>query len=311
MNGRALVLMTMIGLASSGGPSFAEGPGPSLEARLKPLIAAHKGKVAVAVKHLGTGESFAFEADRPMPTASLIKFPVMIEAYRQREEGRVDFDKIVTLRKEDKVPGSGVLTEHFSAGASFPVIDAVHLMIVFSDNTATNLVLDQIGIGSTAKTMEAMGYPNTKIHSKVYRRDTSVFPERSREFGLGSTTAAEMVRLFEALHRKELVSPEASAAMYAHLLACDDKDKFPRFLPPGTKVAFKTGSVDAARTAAGIIETRSGPVALCVMTAENEDQRWVSDNAGNRLCAEVAREVFDHFGQSTGAAPALNSGSKP
>src|SRR4029079_6758674 len=151
------------------------------------------------------------------------------------------------------------LTDHFSAGASFPLVDAVRLMIVFSDNTATNLVLEQIGIGATAATMETMGYPNTKIHSKVYRRDTSVFPERSKQFGLGSTTAAEMARLFEALHRGERIAADACAAMRKHLLACDDKEKFPRFLPSGTKVAFKTGSIDAARTAAGIIETPAGP----------------------------------------------------
>jgi beta-lactamase class A len=169
-------------------------------------------------------------------------------------------------------------------------------MIVYSDNTATNLVLDAIGIGSTAATMEAMGYPNTKIHSKVYRRDTSVFPDRSPKYGLGSTTASEMIRLCEALYRKELVSQKASEAMLDHMRACDDKDKFPRFLPPGTKVAFKTGSVSDARTAAGIIECPEGPVAVCVLTSENEDQRWDADNAGNRLCAEVAREVFNHYG---------------
>lgn len=271
------------------------GPGESLEARLTPLIEAHKGKVAVAVKNLETGESFTYHADEPMPTASLIKFPVMIETYRQAAEGKVDLDHHVTLTKEDKVPGSGILTDHFSPGASISLRDAVRLMIAFSDNTATNLVLDQIGLKATADTMEAMGYPNTKIHAKVYRRDTSVFPERSKEFGLGSTTAAEMVRLCEALHKKELVSPEASEAMLGHLRACQDKEKFPRFLPSGTKIAFKTGSVDAARTAAGLIETPGGTVALCVMTAENEDQRWTANNAGNRLCAEIAREVFDHF----------------
>src|SRR4029078_4013873 len=102
--------------------------------------------------------------------------------------------------------------------------------------------------------MAARGYRNTKIHSKVFLRNTSVFPERSKQFGLGSTTAAEMVRLFEALHRGELIGADARAAMRKHLLACDDKEKFPRFLPSGTKVAFKTGSIDAARTAAGIIE---------------------------------------------------------
>jgi beta-lactamase class A len=268
--------------------------GETLESRLTPLIEAHKGKVAVAVKHLGTGESFVYHENDPMPTASLIKFPVMVEAYRQAAEQKIDLAKMVTLEKSDQVPGSGILTQ-LTPGLALSVRDLIRLMIGLSDNTATNMVLDEIGIGSTAATMERMGYPNTKIHSKSFRRDTSVFPDRSKQFGLGSTTASEMVRLFEALYKKELVSPEACASMTEHLLACDDKDKFPRFLPSGTKVAFKTGSVDEARTAAGIIFSKSGPIALCVLSNGNEDHRWVPDNAGNRLCAEIAREVFDYF----------------
>ncbi len=267
----------------------------TLESRLLPLIRAHKGKVAVAVKHLGTGESFGYHEADVMSTASLIKFPVMVEAYRQAAAGKVDLKAIVVLRQEDKVAGSGILTSHFTAGATFTLRDAIRLMIVFSDNTATNLVLDSVGIGATAATMERLGYPHTKIHSKVFRRETSVFPERSKQFGLGSTTAAEMVRLCEALHKKQLVGPKACEEMLDHLRACDDKDKFPRLLPPGTKVAFKTGSLAETRTAAGIIEWPGGPVALCVMSNENEDKRWVRDNAGNRLCAEIARAVYDHF----------------
>lgn len=273
----------------------ADEPEPSLESRLMPLIKAHKGKVAVAVKNLKTGESFACHADDVMPTASLVKFPVMVETYRQAAQGQVNLDDFVTLEKDDKVPGSGILTYHFSPGARFPLRDAVHLMIVYSDNTATNLVLDQIGIGSTAETMEKLGYPNTKIHSKVFNRASSVFPERSKVWGLGSTSASEMVRLCEALWNHQLVSPEASDAMLDHMRQCDDRDKLPRFLPPGTKVAFKTGSLDAAKTEAGIIETPGGPVALCVLTNDNEDTRWVADNAGNLLCAEVARQVYEHF----------------
>jgi beta-lactamase class A len=272
------------------------GADTTLESRIMPLIDAHQGKVAVAVKSLRSGETFFYHADEPMPTASLIKFPVMIETYRQAAEKRIDLDARVMLKDSDKVPGSGILTEHFSAGASFPLRDAVHLMIVFSDNTATNLVLDVIGIGTTAATMEKLGYPNTKIHAKVFRRDTSVFPERSKQFGLGSTTAAEMVRLLEALQRNELVNPEASAAMLKHLRACDDKDKFSRFLPAGTRVAFKTGSLDATRTVAGLIECAQGPVAVCVLTDGNADKSWRPDNAGNKLCAEIAKAVFDHFG---------------
>src|SRR5829696_8737725 len=90
--------------------------GEPLESRLRPLIDAHKGKTAIVVKHLGTGESFAHRGDEPMPTASLIKFPVMIEAYRQAAEGKVDLNATITLMTADKVPGSGILTHHFSDG---------------------------------------------------------------------------------------------------------------------------------------------------------------------------------------------------
>ncbi len=97
------------------------------------------------------------------------------------------------------------------------------------------------------------------------------------------------------MHQEKLVSPEASREMLAHLKKCEDKQKFPRLLPAGTVVAFKTGSVNEVRTAAGILYTKGGPVALCVLTAKNADQRWTADNAGDVLCAKVARDVYDHF----------------
>jgi beta-lactamase class A len=301
-------LVTLVALGLVGAPAKAE---ETLESKLTPLIKAHKGKVAVAVKNLETGESFAYRGDEPMVTASLIKFPIMVEAYRQASEKKVDLDKPITLKAADKVGGSGILTANFSEGASFPLKDLIHVMIVHSDNTATNLVLEEIGIGSTARTMEAMGYPNTKAHSKIFKRETSVFPERSKQFGIGSTTANEMVRLSEALYKKELVSPEASEAMFKHMAACDDKDKFSRFLPPGTKVAFKTGSLDAAKTMAGIMITPGGPVAVCVLTDQNEDKRWVTDNAGTRLCADVAKAAFDHFQAKAGPKAPAETPAKP
>jgi D-alanyl-D-alanine carboxypeptidase len=278
----------------------------TLEQRIKPLVEAHAGVVSVAVKHLDKGDSFFHRADEPMPTASLIKLAVMIETYRQAREGQVDLTKHVVLRKEDMVPGSGILTTQFSAGASFPLRDSVRLMIAFSDNTATNLVLDQIGLPATAKYMEELGCPNTKIHAKVFKRETSVFPERSKQFGLGSTTAGEMLRLLDLLHKRELISPEASDAMKEHLLACDDKKKFPRLLPEGTKLAHKTGSVDAIRTDAGIIYSPAGPISLCILTNENKDTRWADDNAGDMLCAKIAKAVYDHFNP-----PAADKDAKP
>jgi beta-lactamase class A len=271
--------------------------------RLRPLIEAHEGQVGLAVKHLKTGESFAHQADVPMPTASLIKFPIMVEAYRQSEQGKLDLQKSVTLRKEDKVPGSGILTTHFSPGMTMPVVDAIQLMMAYSDNTATNLVLDQIGLPATNATMEELGFPITKIHAKVFRGDTSIHPDRSKQFGLGSTTAGEMVQLLAMLDAGKVGSPESTQAMRKHLAACEDK-RLSKTLPAQIKAIQKTGSVTAVRTVAGILELPSGPVAVCVLTNENKDRRWTPDNAGEVFSAKVGRAVFDHFEPNWGLAGA-------
>ncbi len=272
----------------------------TLESRLAPLAKAHKGRVAIAVKHLVTGETYTLNGDEAMPTASLIKFPLMLEVYMQVMEGKLKLTDMVTLTEKDKVPGSGILTYHFSEGATFPVKDAVRLMIAYSDNTATNLVLDKIGIASTNKRMEAWGCPNTKINAKVFLGSkTSIDPARTKKYGLGSTTAKEIVTLLEKVHQGKVVSPAVCKEMLTHLKNAQDKDCFPRFLPAKTVVAHKTGAVSDARTDGGIIYTPSGPVAVCVLTTANADRRWVQDNAGSVLCARVAEAVFKHFNTKT------------
>lgn len=277
-------------------PALARADEKSLEARIAPLAKAHKGMVAVAVKNLKTGEEFYLCSDEVMPTASLIKLPIMVEAYWQAAEGKLKLDATLSLRKEDKVQGSGVLTNHFSDGATFPLKDAVRLMIVFSDNTATNMVLDQIGLPATNARMTKLGLAETRINAKVFRADTRIDQERGKKYGLGSTTAREMVRLLELIESGKVVSATACKEMLGHLRACDDREKMTRFLPAGTRVAHKTGSVNTSKTDAGIIYTKGGPVAVCVLTDRNEDQRWTADNAAQVLIGKIAREVFDHFG---------------
>ncbi len=262
---------------------------------LQPLINAHDGDAAVSVKHLATGATFHHRQDVVMPTASLIKLPVMIEAYRQVAEGTLDLTSTITLTNDDKVPGSGILTKHFSDGASLTVRDAIRLMIAYSDNTATNLVIDQIGLVSTARTMETLGLPQTKLHSKVYRGSTSVFPERSKAYGLGSTTSSEMITVLERLQRNELVSPEASDEMLEHLLACEHTEMIPALLPEDVRVAHKSGAVSNARTDAGILYTDSGAIAICVLTTNNRDQSWGDSNAAEVFGARIARAVVEHF----------------
>ncbi len=269
---------------------------PTLESRLAPLAKAHKGKVAIAVKNLNTGESYYLNADEPMPTASLIKVAVLIETYLQADDGKFKLTDKVTLHDSDKVPGSGFLTGHFSEGATFSIRDAVRLMVAVSDNTATNLVLDKVGIKEVNKRMDAWGYPNTRINAKVFRGSTtSVDPARTKKYGLGSTTAREMASIFEEIQAGERCRPAIKQCLLTHLRSNEDKDKFPRLLPPGTIVAHKDGSVSNARTDAGLIYTPNGILVVCVLTDENRDQRWLSENAGNALCAKVAKEVYDHF----------------
>ncbi|MEI8020493.1 MAG: serine hydrolase, partial [Schlesneria sp.] len=285
--GFLLLTMTATSARSQEDQRLAEG--------LKPVISAHDGTVTVSVKHLTTGVSFMHNADEPMPTASLIKFPIMIAAYQQAAEGKLDLSSNVELKETDKVPGSGILTSHFSSGLKLPLRDAIRLMIAYSDNTATNLVLDRIGLPATTELMSASGFPQTRLHSKVYLQATSLAPDRSEKFGLGSTTANEMVRLLAQLDKQELVSADASRQMYEHLLACEDKPRLARSLPKGTKVALKTGSVSASRNGAGIIESPSGHIAICVLTSKNKDQRWEDDNAAELLCAEIARLTYEFF----------------
>src|SRR3954469_15589782 len=157
-------------------------PKKSLGEVLKPMIEAHHGEVGMAVKHLKTGESYEYKADRPMPTASLIKLPVMITTYEAVDKGKVSPTEMIELKKADQVPGSGVLTAHFSPGTKISLRDAIHLMMVYSDNTATNLVLDKLGIAPTNEYMKSFGCPETRINSKVFRGDTSIDKERSKEY---------------------------------------------------------------------------------------------------------------------------------
>ena len=161
-------------------------PPDGLAARLSPLIRAHQGQVAVAVRHLGSDRTFFHRPDEVMPTASLIKVCVLVEAYLEAGEGKLSLRDKLELRESDKVPGSGILTTHFSEGASLPLRDCLRLMIAYSDNTATNLVLDRVGIKNVNQRMADWGLKETRINAKVFRgATTSVDPARTKKYGLG------------------------------------------------------------------------------------------------------------------------------
>jgi beta-lactamase class A len=191
----------------------------------------------------------------------------------------------------------------------FSLRDAVRLMIVYSDNTATNMVLDQLGIKNVNETTKSFGLPETRINAKVYKGSTtSVDPERTKKYSLGSTSANETVKLLELIHTGKAASAESCKAMLEHLDKNDDKEQLVRFLPAGTKIAHKTGATNKVRTDAGILyipdpthtpkdkePKRTIPVAVCVLTNENADERWVLDNQGQVTIATIGKAVYDFY----------------
>jgi len=296
---RKTILLMLLSL----GASLAAEPG-ALEVKLLPIIQAHKGTVGLAVKNLATGEHYEYQPDRVMETASLIKLAVMVEAYRQSDKKTLDLTKIVTLTREDKVQGAGILTQHFSDGCTLAVKDLVRLMIVYSDNTATNMVLDQVGIKSVNATTMALGLGETRINSQVYKGSkTTVDPERSKKYQLGSTSAGETLKLLELIHTKQAASEEGCKRMIEHLKLNDDREMLVRDLPETAVVAHKTGATNKVRTDAGIFyvpdptdntKKRTIPVAICVLTNGNEDTRWIKDNAAQLTIAAIGKAVWDH-----------------
>ena len=271
---------------------------PVLRRSLQPLLEQHRGDVGLVIQGLDSGVRYEFNADVPMPTASLIKLPILITVYRQVQEGRLDLSRQVPVTRDDKVAGSGILAGHFSDGISLPLRDLARLMIRYSDNTATNLVIEQIGLPATTAMMESLGLEHTKLHSKVFRRDSSIAPVRSSKFGIGSTTAGETTQILSRLASGELLSKELTGQIIEHLSSCDDNTKIAAGLSAGVKFAHKTGAVSNCRTDAGIIYTATEPVAVCLLTNKNEDQSWADNNQAHQLAASVGRIIVERFGHS-------------
>ena len=113
---------------------------PTVDHRIQAAIKDFPGNVSLYARNLDTGVSYELRADEAVPTASTIKVPIMVELFAEAEEGKLDWTQKLELTDQDKVSGSGVLTE-LSGGDTLPIRDLMHLMIVVSDNTATNLIL--------------------------------------------------------------------------------------------------------------------------------------------------------------------------
>ena len=295
-----LISLALLANASASDPRFEQ-----LGESIQKLCDQHDGTVAIAIEFIESGHTVFINEDQVMPTASLIKLAVMHEAYDQANSDTLDLSKKIILKEEDKVPGSGILSNHFSEGLTLSLHDAIHLMITYSDNTATNLVLDHVGLQQVCDGMAKMGLAETRINAKVYRgSSTSISPERSELYGLGSTTAKETLSLLKQIYQKNAVSKSASEAMLSHLFTCDDDTKLAAGFPTGTPFAHKTGAISHARCDAGIVEVADESIVLVVLTANNRDQSWTNSNQALELCKGIGRLVYTHAASQTSTSTA-------
>jgi beta-lactamase class A len=269
----------------------------TLRRALEAAMRGYEGVAGVSVANLRTGETLSIRGGETYPSASLIKVAVLVTLLDEVNKGSLRLDERIGMIGRDRVGGSGVL-QYMGSGLNLTVEDAAWLMIVLSDNTATNLLLDRLNIRTVWSKMEALGLPHTKIHSKTFIRATSVAMDSSVKYGLGVTTPDETARLFTLLHQGRAVSPAMDSVALGMLRANQDASKLQRWLPESVAAAHKTGEVDQARSDCGILYGPEAPVVVCVMTRENRDTSYLPDNAANLLIARIGREVFQHYNPS-------------
>ncbi len=299
----------------------------SLTAQLQPLTAGFRGKVSLYAHDLATGQIVAIDSDQPVPTASVIKLGILYTALEQIRAGNAHFDDRLTLRKEDQVPGSGVLlfldTPHI-----LTLKDALTLMIAVSDNTAANLVIDNLGLKTiddqfASPEPQGLGLKNTWLYKKVYRPAEGTVPADQPQFGLGKTTAREMAGIMErfvtcnlgpAPAQTEISIPipadkDLCAAAMHMLKVQSDRDMIPRHLEKldstegDSAIANKTGAIDHARNDVGAIFTKQGTIVIAAFTHDNADTSWTADNEAEILIGKMGQTIVNAWAPDVSQLP--------
>ena len=278
-----------------------------------------RGRIGVSVKHLETGEAASLNGDELFPTASVFKIPVIIEFYKQLESGGLSLDDKILLKKEDMVPGSGILKE-LSEGLELTYRDLMELMMILSDNTATDLIVNVVGIDNVNSTLKELGLEKTKIvvgcreilfdliglnnlppEEKTIDlyREKSVGAVTKGSWSLGVenndvTTPNEMLKLLETIARGEAVSPKSCEAILATMKKCQTGAyRLVKYLPKDKiDFAHKTGSLPGIRNDVGMItfiENKQRYI-ICCFTRQTEDVYEAEE-----IIAKVSQNVYHYF----------------
>jgi beta-lactamase class A len=306
---------------------------PALTPQLQSQVAGFHGKVALYARDLATGKTVAIDADQPVPTASVIKLGILYTALQQIRAGRAHFDDRLMLHHDDQVPGSGVLL-FLDTPHTLTLKDALTLMIAVSDNTATNLVIDDLGLDTiddqlSRPTPQGLGLKNTWLYKKVFKDPTTPQPADQKQFGLGKTTAREMASIMERFVTCNLgpVPSQGNGSLDAsarpsdqdlckaalHMLRVQsDHNAIPRYLEKldttegDSAIANKTGAIDHARNDVAAVYTPHGVILISAFTHDDEDTSWTPDNPALLLIAKMAETIVN-----TWSPDALQPPSQP
>jgi beta-lactamase class A len=273
-----------------------------LQDALRARIGDFQGTVSLYAKNLDTGTSAGIRETLPVRTASTIKLPILLAVTDQVAAGKAKWNEMLTVTPQDKVSGSGVIGAEFSDGVQLPLRDVVHLMIVLSDNSATNMILERFTADAVNAYLDRIGIKTTRSMRKVRGDGTQLkaaegysaagrLPE-NQKYGLGVSTPRDMVTILEKLERGEIVSPEASKELLAILKRCQDNTGVRRKLS-GVSIANKTGSLDALRSEVALVYSKGGRIAMAITVDDMPKIDYTPDNAGSLLIADLARMLVD------------------
>ncbi len=256
----------------------------SLDERIMAEVSDFKGKLWIYAKNLDTGKEYSLRGEEEVRTASTIKLPIMTEAFRQVAAGKIAWTDQFELTKQNKAGGSGILGE-FTDGTKIDLKTAVNLMIVLSDNTATNLVLEKVTSDAVNDHMSKLGLKDTLSLRKIGGGgDAKAWDEPlNKLFGIGRSSPKDMVRLMEMLEKGEVVSKEASADMIAILKRQQYKDGLGRNVLDTVPVASKSGALDRLRSDVGIVYTRRGRIAMSITVDDMHVVHYTTDDIGSLL----------------------------
>jgi beta-lactamase class A len=270
----------------------------ALGARLDARCDALAGRVGLHVEHVATGSVHTRAADELFPAASLVKVPILVALYERIERGELDPHSELVFEAARSRGGDDLLAS-FADGARISLGKLIHLMVAFSDNSASLWCQELAGGGVAINDwLERHGYEKTRVNARTPGRESDY-----EAFGWGQTTPREMCRLLVEIRAGRCVSPRADEEMYRVLCRTYWDSEAVSALPPWVQAATKQGAISRSRSEVVLVEAPSGPYVFCLVTDDQEDRSWGSDNAGFVLLRDVSQILWEHFG-ADGWSPA-------